>query len=322
MAEMFDPYALVEPLQSWLFETAVLPLLHASGFSALADEVFDGIGTSLLGLLFIGVAYSLIRPLEAWRPFEHWQNRHALRVDVLYTWLDKSGVLPLSFFLLLVPLWLPIQAWLHANELVPWQLEDLFPRLEQNPVVSFFVYALVIDFFEYWRHRLQHRFDWWWGLHCIHHSQRQMSFWCDSRNHLLDGLIQAAWVTVIALLIGVPGAQFVGIVLLMQFVEAMSHANTRIGYGWLGERLLVSPRFHRLHHGLGVGHEGSARGCNFAVLFPVWDMLFRTARYDVAPGATGIRDQAEGAWYGDSLWEQQVVGLRRMLGMSVNRPSV
>jgi sterol desaturase/sphingolipid hydroxylase (fatty acid hydroxylase superfamily) len=32
-------------------------------------------------------------------------------------------------------------------------------------------------------------------------------------------------------------------------------------------------------------------GCNFAVLFPVWDMLFGTARFDGTYEATGIRDQ-------------------------------
>ena len=100
-----------------------------------------------------------------------------------------------------------------------------------------------------------------------------------------------AWFTIIALAIGIPGDQFVGIVVLVQLVEAMSHVNARISYGWLGKRLLVSPAFHRIHHGIGVGHEGRARGCNFAVLFPVWDILFGTARFDLAPGATGIRDQ-------------------------------
>lgn len=314
---MPDLYSLVEPLQSWLFETAILPLLYRLGLTGLADEVFDATGTSLLGLLFVVIAYVLIRPLEAWRPVERWPNRRAVRVDVLYTWLEKSGVLPLTFFLVLAPVWLPLQSWLHANDLVAWQLEDLLPGLEQSPLLSFLVYALVLDFFEYWRHRLQHRFSWWWGLHSIHHSQQQMSFWCDSRNHVFDGVLQVTWMGAVALVIGVPGNQFVGIVIMMQLVEAMSHVNARISYGWLGERLLVSPRFHRLHHGIGVGHEGRARGCNFAVLFPVWDLLFGTARYDIEPGATGIRDQAEGAWYGDSFWQQQVVGFRRMLGLPV-----
>jgi sterol desaturase/sphingolipid hydroxylase (fatty acid hydroxylase superfamily) len=319
---MVDLYGLVEPLQSWLFETAILPVLYTLGESALADEVFDATGIILLGLLSIVVTFLLIRPLEAWIPVERWRNRRALRVDALYTLLEKSGLLPISFFLLLVPLWLPAQAWLHANGMTPWQLEELIPRLQTSPFLAFLAYALLLDFFEYWRHRWQHRFNWWWGLHSVHHSQQQMSFWCDSRNHLLDGLIQTVWLTAIAMAIGIQGSQFVGLVILMQLVESMSHVNARVSYGWFGERLIVSPRFHRVHHGIGEEQEGRNRGCNFAVLFPLWDILFGTARFDVEPGATGIRDQQQGAYYGEGFWEQQRVGLWRMLGLPVaNHPT-
>lgn len=312
-----DLYSLVEPLQSWIFEAILMPLLYTLGLSGYSDEIFDATGTALLGLLFILVAYVLIRPLEAWRPFEKWPDRRAVRVDVFYTVLQKSGALPLLFFLLLSPAWLPLQSWLHSHDLIAWQLEDLFPWLQNSTLAAFLVYALVIDFFEYWRHRLQHRLRWWWGLHTIHHSQQQMSFWCDSRNHVLDSLLRTVWLSSIALVIGIPGQHFVSLIILMQLVEAMSHVNARISYGWLGERLVVSPAFHRVHHGIGVGHEGNTRGCNFAVLFPIWDILFGTARYDVKPGATGILDQADGARYGEGFWEQQKIGLHRMLGLAV-----
>lgn len=312
-----DLYSLVEPLQSWIFETILMPMLYTLGLSGYSEEIFEATGTALLGLLFIFVAYVLIRPLEAWRPLEKWQDRKAVRIDVLYTLLQKSSALPILFFLLLAPAWFPLESWLHANNLIAWQLEDLSPWLQNSTLGSFLVYALVIDFFEYWRHRLQHRLRWWWGLHSIHHSQQQMSFWCDSRNHVLDSFLKTVWLSSIALVIGIPGQHFVSLIILMQMVEAMSHVNARITYGWLGERLVVSPSFHRVHHGVGIGHEGPAKGCNFAVLFPIWDILFGTARYDVQPGATGIRDQADGARYGEGFWEQQLIGLRRMLGLSI-----
>ena len=312
-----DLYSLVEPLQSWIFENFLMPLLYYAGLSGYSEEIFEATGTALLGLVFIFVAYLLIRPLEAWRPLEKWENRKAVRIDVLYTLLQKSGAFPLLFFLALSPAWFPLQSWLHSNNLIAWQLEDLSPWLQNSTLAAFLAYAMVIDFFEYWRHRLQHRLRWWWGLHSIHHSQQQMSFWCDSRNHVLDSFLKTVWLSSIALVIGIPGQHFVSLIVVMQMVEAMSHVNAKISYGWLGERLIVSPSFHRLHHGIGMGHEGAARGCNFAVLFPIWDILFGTARYDVEPGATGIRDQADGARYGEGFWEQQKIGLRRMLGLPV-----
>ncbi|MES2091198.1 MAG: sterol desaturase family protein, partial [Pseudomonadota bacterium] len=184
---------------------------------------------------------------------------------------------------------------------------------------SFVLYLLVFDFVDYWIHRGQHHFNPWWSLHAVHHSQRQMTMWSDNRNHLLDDLIRDLIIAFTARAIGVPPEQFVAVVAVTQVIESLSHANVRMGFGWVGERLLVSPRFHRVHHGIGIGHEGNAPstlgGCNFAVLFPLWDILFRTARMDAQPGPTGIRDQLPeqgGVDYGQGLWAQQWLGLKRL----------
>jgi sterol desaturase/sphingolipid hydroxylase (fatty acid hydroxylase superfamily) len=55
-------------------------------------------------------------------------------------------------------------------------------------------------------------------------------------------------------------------------------------------------------------------GANFAVLFPVWDVLFGTARFDDVYGPTGLRDQAAGRDYGRGFWAQQWLGLKRLAG--------
>ena len=101
-------------------------------------------------------------------------------------------------------------------------------------------------------------------------------------------------------------------------LETLQHANLRLSFGRWGERLLVSPRFHRRHHAIGDGHEGSYRGCNFAVLFPIWDVVFRSANFADGYPATGIRDQLAGDGggrdYGRGFWRQQWLGLKRMVG--------
>jgi hypothetical protein len=92
----------------------------------------------------------------------------------------------------------------------------------------------------------------------------------------------------VALMIGVAPGQFVLLIIASRVLQSLQHANVRLRWPGAFERLLVSPSFHRLHHAMGIGHEGPARGVNFAVLFPVWDVLFRTA--DWRPGfvPTGI----------------------------------
>ena len=130
---------------------------------------------------------------------------------------------------------------------MPPTLEGLFPFLLASQVLTFCLYAAILDFADYWRHRLSHMFRWWYALHSLHHAQRQMTFWSDDRNHILDDLIAFFWFMTIGLLIGIPPMQFPLLVLVLRFIESLSHANVRLSFGWLGDRLAVSPRFHRLH---------------------------------------------------------------------------
>ena len=232
----------------------------------------------------VAVTYAVCVPLERWRPVERWPDREAVTVDVLYTIISRVGVLPLFTFVLFYRAQVTLNGFLTDHGLVPPTLERLLPFLLGQPVLTFVLYAIILDCADYWRHRLSHRFGWWWALHSLHHAQRQMTFWSDDRNHVLDDLISALWFGVIALVIGVPPLQFPLLVLVLRFLESLSHANARLSFGWLGERLLISPRFHRAHHGLLAAGQ---RSCNYGAVLPWWDMLFGTADF----GRDYVRDR-------------------------------
>lgn len=300
-------------VHAWLFEALLQPALFALGFMTYAEPAFGALELALYGVLEIGLMLLLLRPLESWRPVEHWPNRRAVRVDVLYTFLHRLGIVPLAAFLLLQPLDEALDGTLRLSGFIPPSLEDLVPWFSAHPLASFFVYLAILDLAEYWRHRLQHRFRWWWALHALHHSQRQLSMWADRRNHLLDDVLSDVWFVLVALAIGVSPGQFLGILIVTRLIESLAHTNVRMRFGWLGERLLVSPHYHRVHHGIGVGHEGRALGCNFAPLFPLWDLLFGTANFTRDYPATGIRDQLDGVDYGEGFIRQQVLGIKRMM---------
>jgi sterol desaturase/sphingolipid hydroxylase (fatty acid hydroxylase superfamily) len=304
--------SLIGEAQRLLFEHAVQPTLYALGMASHLEDAFEATEWFIWGAIELAVLYAILRPLEALIPAERWTDRRAVRTDVLYTALHRLGVVPMILFFSLAPLLDGFKGQLALWDLKPLNLEDAFPVLGEQPLVAFFVYLVVLDLGEYWRHRLQHRFEWWWALHALHHSQRQLSFWSDNRNHLLDDVLGSLWLAVIALAIGVPPGQFVLVIIATRMLESLSHANVRLSFGRFGERLLVSPRFHRLHHAIGEGHEGPQRGVNFAVLFPVWDVLFRTADFRPAIQPTGIRDQLDGRDYGRGFLSQQWLGLVRL----------
>ena len=299
-------------LQQRVFETGVLPVMHAIGLGGYAEEAFDWTEFFLIGAIEITLLAIFLGTLEKWRPLESHVDSHDKKIDVLYTMIHRLGFVPLAIFLLLLPVVAGLDGWLRMQNIIPPKLEDALPFLNDSPFVSFIFYLVILDFVAYWLHRAQHQINLWWALHSLHHSQQQMTFWSDNRNHLLDDILIDAAFALVALLIGVAPAQFVTLVVAGRVVESLSHANVRISFGRFGEYLLVSPRFHRVHHAIGLGHEGSVRGCNFAVLFPVWDVLFRTANFENVYPATGVRDQLEGRDYGNGFWAQQMLGIKRM----------
>lgn len=298
--------------QAWLFEQAVQPLLFAAGLMRFAEQAFDATEWLVIGAIEVALLAALMPLAQRHWPAEPMVDRRAVRVDVLYTLLHRLGAFALLVFALLTPVVDALESQLRLAGLSRFDLDALWPGVTDVPLVSFFVYLVVLDLVDYWIHRGQHRFGWWWALHAVHHSQRQMTFWSDNRNHLLDDLIRDALVAAVAILIGVAPAQFLLLTIASRVLQSVHHANLRWRWGGLAERLLVSPSFHRRHHAIGYGHDGPARGCNFAVLLPVWDWLFRTADWRAGFVPTGIRDQLEGRDYGRGFWAQQWLALERL----------
>ncbi|MDA8454097.1 sterol desaturase family protein [Acidovorax sp. GBBC 3334] len=324
-------------MQQWLFEAVVQPAMFSLGLANLLEDGYDATGWLLVGGLQLLIMLFVIAPLQWWRPVEHVTDRHAVRVDMVYTMIHRLGLFRLALFFSLTPLLDSLWSASRMSGVSTFHLDDLWPGFTDLPLVSLAIYLVVFDCLEYWIHRGQHHFEWWWKLHSLHHSQRQMTMWSDNRNHLLDDVLHDVIVVTVAQLIGVAPGQFVAIVAITQLSENFHHANVRVWFGRIGERLWVSPRFHRLHHAIGIGHESvvpqaaqessqqqTAKpilgGHNFGVLLPWWDILFRTANFELRYDPTGVRDQVEAGPdgrvrdYGRGFWSQQWRGLQRLWG--------
>lgn len=321
MAWFEDLFALTH---QWLFESLVQPLMYALDMGGLVDLGFGATRWLLVGLLQIALMLAVFLPLQRWRPVEPVQDRAAIRSDILYTLLHRLGLFRLAMFFSIEPWFDSLQGWLRVAGLDAVHLDRLWPGVSDIAWISFIIYLIAFDFLDYWVHRAQHQFHWWWQLHALHHSQRQMTMWTDNRNHLLDDVIRSFILAMAAHFIGVGPGQFVAIVAFTQLSESLQHANLRLSFGAWGERLWISPRFHRLHHSIGIGHEsagvGTLGGHNFGVLLPWWDMLFGTANFEQRLDPTGVRDQVE-SWrggkprdYGRGFWAQQWLGVLRLVG--------
>ena len=307
--------------QQWLFESAVQPAMFALGMGNLLEDGYDATAWFMVGVIQVLILLAIIGPLQRWRPVEPVLDRATIRTDVLYTLIHRLGLFRIALFFTLDPWFDEAFGALRVAGFETFHLDQLWPGVTDTALVSFAIYLVVFDFVAYWTHRGQHQLEWWWRLHSLHHAQRQMTMWSDNRNHLIDDVLVDSIVVLVAQLIGVPPGQFVAIVAFTQLSESFQHANVRIWFGRVGERLWVSPRFHRLHHSIGIGHETIKAertvlgGHNFGVLLPWWDVLFGTANFEQRYDPTGIRDQVEANRdYGRGFWSQQWIGLKRLLG--------
>ena len=309
--------------QASVYENVMQPIAFAAGLGNRLEDVFDGTGWLLVGLIQIFVMVAVIGPLQRWRPVEASTNASAIRVDVIYTLIHRLGLFRVALFLSVEPLLDVLLGELRVQGVGTFHLEDMWPGVTDGAFTSFVLYLVLFDFVNYGLHRAQHQWNWWWALHALHHSQRHMTQWTDNRNHLLDDVLHAVIWVFVAQVVGIAPTQFVAVVAITQLFENFQHANLRVSFGRWGERIWVSPRFHRLHHAIGLGHESEPKqgdrpavlgGHNFGVLLPWWDILFGTANFEHRFEPTGIRDQVEdGVDYGEGFWSQQRLGIKRLM---------
>jgi sterol desaturase/sphingolipid hydroxylase (fatty acid hydroxylase superfamily) len=233
-------------------------------------------------LLFV----ALLTPLELLWPARREQTplRRGLATDLLHFALDPFLVGALAAALLgassaavgaLVPA--AARARLQAQ---PWaaQLAEI---------------VLLSEVATYWVHRWSHEVRWLWRFHAVHHSAERLDWLVAHRQHPLE----AAWLLGVAnlpvALLGFSTEPLYGFILAQKLYTAFLHGNLRLGYGPCGA-WLASPRFHHWHH-----DGASARGRNFASLFPWLDRLWGT--YDLPagfPSRYGCDEPVPRGWLG------------------------
>ena len=287
-----DAYARV---QEFIFSEIVSPILYQFNLIAWAEDAYDGIDWFLFGCMQILLIFLILRTWERVAPAEPQEHfAKSSKADVIYTLFHRLGIFHGLIFIALSGFFFEIDAVLHDFRFGRLNVESWYPPITAIPLVSFFIYFVMLDFVEYLYHRASHTFHWWWQLHALHHSQTVMTAWSDDRNHVLDDIMHAVVFAFFALLFGVSPSQFIVLVVLSQLIQSWQHANIKVNLGPL-QYVIVSPMFHRLHHAVGYGYESQGKpgvlgGCNFGVLFPWWDMLLGTAIFSQEAYPTGVKN--------------------------------
>lgn len=238
-------------------------------------------------MVLIGLVYAGFFVVERLRPVEpiNWSS----------LWLNLRLALVLQAVIMLLAAWLQPALKSGVAAWFPDGIGLIKTGAYTQQGLLFIGYLLVYDLLYYWLHRAQHRFDGLWAIHALHHTEPHVNVTTTLRVHWLEEVFKAVLIIFPASLLfdATPAAQgwLVAVLGLWLFFV---HANLKISFGPLSW-LLTSPAAHRIHHSL--DHAQSNR--NFAVLFPIWDIVFGTFQRPVAnqwprTGVTG--ETAPGFW--------------------------
>lgn len=259
------------------------------------------------GLIIISLVVWGLETIFPWR-----KNQSLFRKDF---WLD-SFYMFFNFFLLnlIVLIALSNSAEVIFNDilgLIGVSVSN-FQLLEINSLPFFariLIFFVVVDFVQWWTHRLLHRSEFLWNFHKVHHSVKQMGFAAHLRYHWMEPVIYNSLRYIPLAIIGGFSAQDVAFVHFFNItVGHLNHANINWDYGFL-KYIFNNPKMHIWHHSKELPEERKY-GVNFGLTLSIWDYLFKTnyvpySGRDIEIGFAGDEN------FPKSFLEQELYPLRK-----------
>ncbi len=232
---------------------------------------------ALIAAVSIFVATGLACQLaERFWPYRRFDKPRTLRRDVLgFLWV---------YFLYIVSekLFAAVSNLSPFAGMLQWRIQL---REKVPGAVLLAAYIVLADFLQYWMHRLNHS-RCLWHTHAAHHSVENMYWLAGARESPIHHLLLYS-VALPLTPLSPAGLGIWALFFLATLNQQLIHSNLSWRFGLL-EWLLVTPRYHILHHAA----EADLHDKNFGFLFTIWDRIFGTyvdpnsVRKDFALGLT------------------------------------
>lgn len=143
--------------------------------------------------------------------------------------------------------------------------------------------VIVLDLFDYFWHRANHRIPFLWRFHKAHHTDNEMDVTTALRFHpgelIISGLVKAGWV----LIWGPSVLAWFAFEAATSLGAQFHHSNIILPEPMerMASRVIVTPRYHLSHHLV----DRSYGDANYAAILSFWDRLFGS--YSQAPLSPG-----------------------------------
>lgn len=211
-----------------------------------------------LGLFF------LVETLFAARPWDE-PRRQRLGMHAIITVINSVLVRLLAL--------LPFLWWADVVSGNGW---GLVPWLGLQGIPEIILTVIVFDMFDYWWHRFNHRVDFLWRFHKVHHVDTHVDVTTALRFHPGELVVSYAFKALWILVWGPSLWAFVIFEASVTLAAQFHHSNIRFPAKWEKQlrKIIVTPEFHTAHHTV-TPRTGNA---NFSTIFIFWDHLFGTYR--------------------------------------------
>jgi sterol desaturase/sphingolipid hydroxylase (fatty acid hydroxylase superfamily) len=170
---------------------------------------------------------------------------------------------------------------------------------------------LLHDLLYYVDHRVAHRTGFFWAMHSVHHSSRELNSIVASRGIFLDKSGLSAPLFFLMPLLGVPLGMFLVVRFVTNLWGIFNHTRLVKRMGVL-DRIMATPSNHRVHHGT----EDQYRDRNYGQVWLIWDRLFGTYAREEAEPVFGLTKPFDSY----SLWQIQTMGFRDLFARMATAP--
>jgi len=171
-----------------------------------------------------------------------------------------------------------------------WLVEHLAIYHIRATWLTYVIAFFALDFSGYAVHRIQHRFNFFWNGHIIHHSSEEFNLACALRQSI-SGIVQLFTIFLLpAALLGVP-EEVIAIVAPLHLFAQFWYHTIHINKMGVLEKIIVTPSHHRVHHAINPEYIDK----NYSQIFIFWDKWFGTFQEELAdkPPVYGITRPAQ-----------------------------
>ncbi|MGH7998615.1 MAG: sterol desaturase family protein [Brasilonema sp.] len=264
-----------------------LPIAFQTSLLTL-QTVFFPFEDDFRGLWIVGILALLLLLLEYFLPADDFVGTKSTGSDLIYFYIENLGLSGFALYISVSPFMDGVETTLRSWGVPFLDLGGTLNLWNVPIVLAAIIHLFIFDGFDTIRHRFEHFFSGLWAFHSVHHSQTRMNFLTFDRNHVVSLVYNSIWYAAVARFFGVKLDVLFIVFVVFHFIEYFAHANVKLSYGKFFDKVLVSPLYHRLHHASAKKYNKPPYGCNFANVFPFWDIVMGTANFNYEHVRTGI----------------------------------